>query len=194
MMWYPTPQGPQQQLIPSEKRDAQWQMSRRYIRRWGVAMDCGAHVGYCTQQYQSEFRQVIAVEPNPTFQQCWHLNCDQLANAELIESALGHQEGAMRRDFDTQQVLTVDPAGEMPMITMDSLGIRELDFIKIDVDGSEARLLQGAEGTIMRLQPVIQIEIKSNKRPEVRRHVISILTEWGYRPQENVGSDWVYTR
>jgi len=184
---------PCQQEQVSTVRQEQWSMAQQYIQHYGVALDCGAHIGECTQQYAERFEQVIAVEPNPTFHECWHLNCDHLSNVRLHTEALGHREGRMQRDNPLAQVLTVHDEGEITMHTLDSMKLKELDFIKIDVDGSEARLLQGATQTIRALQPVIQIEIKRNRRPEVRRSALEQLRELGYRPQARVRSDWIYT-
>ena len=178
---------------PSSLRQEQWHMAQQHITEWGVALDCGAHIGECTQQYALRFQQVIAVEPNPSWHTCWHLNCDDLPNVELHTTALGHREGRMRRDTATAQVLEVDDGGEMQMHTLDSWQLTELDFIKIDVDGSEARLLEGACETIRRLQPVIQIEIKTNRRPQVRQQTLTWLSKLGYEPQARVRSDWIYT-
>jgi FkbM family methyltransferase len=179
--------------IDAHKRDQQWLMSQKYIRRYGVAMDCGAHIGYCTQQYAQRFEQVIAVEPNDTFHECWHLNCKSFTNCELLPYALGDCEGKMQRDNAFAQVLEVNPLGDLPMHTVDSMALPQLDFIKIDVDGSEARLLQGARDTLTRLKPVIQIELKSNRRLEVRDQAIQTLTELGYRKRDKTNNDWIYT-
>jgi hypothetical protein len=99
----------------------------------------------------------------------------------------------MQRDNPLAQVLTVHEEGEIRMHTLDSMGLTQLDFIKIDVDGSEARLLQGATQTILKLQPVIQIEIKKNRRPEVRLSALEQLRDLGYKSQARVRSDWIYT-
>lgn len=184
---------PRQEETVCKIRQAQWHMAQQFIRHYGVALDCGAHIGECTKQYAERFQQVIAIEPNPTFHECWHLNCDHLTNVQLHTHALGHRAGRMLRDNPLAQVLHVDNEGEMEMKTLDSMALSKLDFIKIDVDGSEARLLQGAKETIQELKPVIQIEIKSNRRPEVKRHALELLRELGYLPLANVKSDWIYT-
>ena len=184
---------PQQQEQASTVRQEQWGMAQQYIQHYGVALDCGAHIGECTQQYAERFQQVIAVEPNSTFHECWHLNCDHLTHVQLHTQALGDCEGRMQRDNPLAQVLTVHEEGEIQMPTLDSMGLTQLDFIKIDVDGSEARLLQGATQTILKLQPVIQIEIKKNRRPEVRLSALEQLRDLGYKSQARVRSDWIYT-
>jgi|TARA_B110000483_G_C18153971_1_gene526637 FkbM family methyltransferase len=175
-----------------ERRIQTWDLAKKYIKGYDTALDCGAHIGEYTEIFAKEFTKVIAVEPNPTFQTKWYDNCGQLENVELITKALGHCEGKMFRDNPLAQVLQVSEEGDMSMVTLDSLDIDNLSFIKIDVDGSEARLLEGAIQTIKKSNPVIQIEIKDKKRPEVKKKVLQLLSELKYVPKERRGSDWIY--
>ncbi|AXQ69799.1 methyltransferase [Caulobacter phage CcrSC] len=46
----------------------------------------------------------------------------------------------------------------MPCHTLDSFGLEDVDYLKIDVEGFELRVLRGAEATIERFRPVIVIE------------------------------------
>jgi len=47
---------PQQQEQASTVRQEQWGMAQQYIQHYGVALDCGAHIGECTQQYAERFQ------------------------------------------------------------------------------------------------------------------------------------------
>ena len=51
-----------------------------------------------------------------------------------------------------------DHAEFVSVITIDSLGLDRLDLIKIDAEGMEMEVLQGAEQTIGRCRPVIYAE------------------------------------
>lgn len=45
------------------------------------------------------------------------------------------------------------------MITLDSLNLERINFMKIDVQGSERLLMWGARETIKRCKPIINIEM-----------------------------------
>jgi len=50
------------------------------------------------------------------------------------------------------------------MVSIDSLGLKRIDLIKIDVEGMEERVLDGAAGSIQAHKPIMIIEkIKSNE-------------------------------
>lgn len=53
---------------------------------------------------------------------------------------------------------------KVPLISIDSLELKRVDFIKIDVEKMELEVLKGAENTIAHCKPVLVIEvIKSDK-------------------------------
>ena len=47
--------------------------------------------------------------------------------------------------------------------TIDNLNLTDVDFIKIDVEGFEINVLEGAEKTLIKNSPVLVIEILSNQ-------------------------------
>lgn len=50
----------------------------------------------------------------------------------------------------------------IPIRTLDSYGLEDVDFIKIDVEGTELAVVQGARRTILRCKPMIIVEQKNN--------------------------------
>ena len=67
----------------------------------------------------------------------------------------------------------------VPLITVDGLGLHDVTFIKIDVDGHEVPVLHGAAETIKRDQPRLLVEVE--QRIQLVTDVIGLLESWGYR-------------
>ena len=63
-------------------------------------------------------------------------------------------------------------------MTVDSLDLPVCHLIKIDVEGMEREVLQGAEQTIRRFRPVLYME---NDRPEHSAALIRQVLDLGYR-------------
>lgn len=65
---------------------------------------------------------------------------------------------------------------KVPLISIDSLGLSRIDYIKIDCEGMELEVLNGAIQSIKRTKPILQIEIiKSNPQ-----EIIDLLKPFGY--------------
>jgi FkbM family methyltransferase len=82
--------------------------------------------------------------------------------------------GMNRIDLVTEQE---DAANAVEIRSLDDLQIEHANFIKIDVEGFEAEVLQGAEQTIKRTKPVIMVEVFDNNRQQVE----ALLQSFGYR-------------
>ena len=54
---------------------------------------------------------------------------------------------------------TEPPTIDVTLKTLDSYGFEDVDIIKIDVEGHEFDVVQGAEQTIIKYQPVVQLEM-----------------------------------
>ncbi|MBI3444377.1 MAG: FkbM family methyltransferase [Magnetospirillum sp.] len=67
---------------------------------------------------------------------------------------------------------------ECPMRTLDSYALDHLKLIKIDVEGAESEVIDGAAETIRRLRPILYAE---NDRREKSPGLISRIMDLGYR-------------
>lgn len=54
---------------------------------------------------------------------------------------------------------TAPPTQTVQLKTLDSYGFKDVDIIKIDVEGHEFDVVQGAEQTILKYQPIVQLEM-----------------------------------
>ena len=140
-----------------------------------IVLDCGAHVGTFTRvALEAGASLVVAVEPSPRTVVALKRNFEEeIAAGRVLVSANGV--------WDTEGVLpfVLDPAAggtrnyvapeaelgervvKVPLTTVDRL-VKELeldrvDFIKMDIEGSEQRALLGARETLAKFRPRLAI-------------------------------------
>ena len=153
-----------------------------------VALDIGAHVGFWSMWLADAFSEVHAFEPVEEHRACFRRNVRQ-ENVLLHACVLGAQRAAvaMRVDLEnTGKTRIEDGVGSVPMMTLDELELRDVDFIKIDVEGFEADVIKGARETIDRCRPVIVIEQNGPGHEDVKT-----LERMGMRAHRRMGDDWI---
>jgi len=164
-----------------------------YVKNWRSCIDIGANVGMWTRFLLKDFAKVYSFEPNPLFVECFKRNIETSDRLELHQVGLSNKEHSACFENKTDQVLKNKP-GEILCLTLDSFGLDQIDFIKVDVDGFEDNVIEGAMDTIQRNAPVINIEMKRLKRPRVCRRVDSMLKSLGYKQQTRTKSDEVWVK
>jgi len=96
---------------------------------------------------------------------------DIVGDIELFNVALGNKEGQIMMEEKTNEcsrgdaVLmdgkdTTNPTQPIEMKTLDSYDFKDVDIIKVDVEGSELWVLEGAVKTIEKYNPLIQVELR----------------------------------
>jgi FkbM family methyltransferase len=132
----------------------------------GVVLDIGAHVGFFTIPIAQRAAQVHAFEPNPESAHYLHINVEQnglLSKVVEHPIALGSQEQKVDMedigDKEDHSSRHVREGGAIPMRTLDSFEFPKVDVIKIDVEGYEPEVLEGARSLIEKHQPVILFEV-----------------------------------
>lgn len=157
-----------------------------------TAIDCGAHVGYWSRRLAGDFERVHAFEPVPDHYECLVANTQDYDNITLHNVAVSSVNGTvyMRQTVENSGMSTVSTEPTeiaVPMITVDSLAITDVDLIKIDVEGHEQNVLLGAQNTILQYEPLLFVEILNSQVKHTG--VFDLLQHWGYqqilRVQEN---------
>jgi hypothetical protein len=74
-------------------------------------------------------------------------------------------------------------------VTIDSTGVQDVDFIKLDVEGHEYEVVLGAQKTINEFKPVVLIEEKHD--PE--RRASALLNKLGMVCTWNKGYDFLFS-
>ena len=181
-------------LIRCEEKDTQPNQRKtalQYVKRWKNCIDIGSNVGMWTRELAQKFEQVYCFEPNPNFIECFNKNIKE-NNVELFEFGLSNKEHTASQEFNSTQM--TNTPGNVQCRTLDSFNLNNIDFIKIDVDGFEVEVLEGAVETITRNNAVINIEMKRLKRPEICKKTKKILYELDYHPRTRVRSDEIWTK
>jgi hypothetical protein len=78
---------------------------------------------------------------------------------------------------------------KVPLVTIDSLGLANVTFMKIDVEGHEVSVLKGAANTIKRDRPRLFVEVEQRVQPVSQ--VTGLLTSWGYEGWVRPGRRWL---
>ena len=163
----------------------------RYVKRWKSCIDIGSNVGMWTRELASNFKKVYCFEPNPNFIECFNKNITE-NNVELFEYGLSDAEHTASQG--KQSTVLNNSPGNVICKTLDSFNLKDIDFIKIDVDGFEFRVLRGAKATIRNYSPVINIEMKPDKRRKTVRLCKKFLRKMGYRHVVRTKHDEVWLK
>ncbi len=169
-------------LLPKDRR-------RRCI-------DIGAHVGTWSMWLVRQFAHVEAFEPVAAHRECFAANVEAL-NVTLHPYALGAAPDrvAMRENHVSTGSAHVWGKGDIEMRTLDSFGFQEVDFIKIDVEGLELAVCQGAESTIAEHRPFMVVEQKGREQKtygESKRDIaVAWLEKLGMKRLDLMSGDWI---
>jgi hypothetical protein len=85
-------------------------------------------------------------------------------------------------------------AGDVQVVRLDNLNLHDINYIKIDCEGYEYRILQGAEQTIRRCRPVVVIEQKPHdaySKQYGQFAAVDLLKNWGMVKLDQVRDDWI---
>lgn len=164
----------------SIKKINDWAMP--YVKQFRTYIDIGAHDGDTCIDLVNTFQRVYAFEPNPE---------SIKAIPDTIKKfpfALGNKKEEL--------VLTIPDNGynnnkhgsivrhqsgirqySVSVKTLDGFEFKEVDLIKIDVEGMELQVLEGSMQTLMKWRPVVLFE---NKRSRYNKKLVVFFNEINY--------------
>jgi FkbM family methyltransferase len=186
-------------------------------------LNIGSHIGTVSLPISKNIEKVTAVEAfYPTF--CHlveNINLNNIKNINVLNVAIGDKKETIH--FLTNDARWKDNSGGMRVITemdkkynirfsnlsdnsiscemfpLDEIDeVDNFDIMLIDIEGMEARFLQGAKNKILKNKPIIIIEIWDNK---IRKHehllvsregVINHIIELGYTFYKNIDDDFIF--
>ncbi|MBQ0998331.1 FkbM family methyltransferase [Streptomyces sp. RK62] len=164
----------------------------------GTAVDVGGWYGPWTRRLCGRARQVVAVEPVPRLARL--LAAGAPANLRVVQAAAADRPGTARLwlppddegDRGVSSLVRRDIHGRalrVPCVALDDLGLRDVGFVKVDVDGAELSVLRGATGILARDRPALFVELESRIQPP--GPVLTYLSMLGYDGWVLPGRSWV---
>ena len=179
----------------------------RQIGQGHVVFDVGANLGEIALVAASRVGptgRVFAFEPNPAIFESLQRNV--ALNPELSCTPVNMALGAREQEVEMAQIdrtnpgtMTVRPTGMqrgraiagVPMIPLDQYvsghALSHIDLIKIDVEGYELQVLQGAVQTLSRYRPRLVIEL-CDSHQRLHGESAASLVDWLEKAQYEVRS------
>lgn len=168
-----------------------------------VAIDAGANIGSFARYMATEFQHVHAFEPAEDTYACFARNIADWGlggQVTIYQNALSDVEEGVRMGASLGRrsiSREVKGKGKIPALPIDSLNLENVGFIKLDVEGYETKVINGALETLGRCRPFVMMEAKEyldKERDEaLERH--RYLESLGYELVEKIGDpaiDWLY--
>ena len=172
-----TPDGTRE--YPGHPCKLTYQLSKPFIRQFRNAVDVGCRVGEFSRYLHLDFAHVYGFDPN--LWAAFRFNVD-LRRVDHFNCALGDERGKITMFGGMHTERAGMEGKQKDCFLLDDFGLVDVDYIKIDVEGFEKKVLLGGRQTIEASNPLIVIEqnhvtIGGEEQYEAKRYLESI----GYR-------------
>lgn len=191
-----------QRLKAGQYQKSNWEFAQTLIDSWDRAIDVGTNNACNAIHYAKRFQTVECFEPTPLAQQLWTNTVadNNVKNVNLYKVGVGEKQ------YQTE-IITHDKNGghnhlahydknpraneqrstrvkvPVQVETLDSYNFQDVGFIKVDVEGYEKFVLEGAQGLIKQSRPTIQLEIvagQCRKFSYKGEDMINWIRSWDY--------------
>jgi len=162
-----------------------------------TVIQAGGNVGVYPLALSQRFKVIHTVEPDVDNYEALLANCANARNIVSRRAAFGKAIGTAAIDRvypDNIGAHQIKQGNEFPVITIDSLGVTDCDFLQLDVEGSEHDALLGAIATIEASWPVITLELKGLglRYGYSDEDTIAWLKDMGYEIADRVNRDVIF--
>lgn len=146
---------------------------KNILKDGDTCLDCGANLGYHTvtmSKLVGNTGRVIAIEPQRIiFQQLnGNVFINGARNVICVHAAIGDRSGTIQMDYVDYDAAGINIGGtkvgnggeNVDLVRLDDIITEGVSFIKIDIQGSEVALLEGATELINKSRPFMFIEVE----------------------------------
>jgi FkbM family methyltransferase len=187
----------------------------KYINKESIVLEGGCHIGTHTLKLGLLGKQVLSFEPmtNSNVILRENLKINNITNVTVYNEGLSNKTDVAYFEWighnnPGASGLANNPMGKpsytkpiekkhpVTLITIDSLQLEKLDFIKLDVEGYEINVIEGAIDTIKKCNPIITLEIyenfTGNYSLQHAKSTFKILLDNGYTIHHIQGPDFLF--
>jgi FkbM family methyltransferase len=158
-----------------------------------VALDIGANLGVYSYLLSKLCVRTIGFEPNVRLASM--LTNLQLPNLEIVNAAVSSSVGTAElmvpKSRSGHVLASLHPRLKSDIgrgvevftvktVTIDSLNLETVNFIKIDVEGFEEDVIRGAECVLSTSRPIVLCEIEERHNPGGLERISKFMSELGY--------------
>lgn len=176
-----------------EFSELETQLFQQICQAGDVVLDIGANIGAHTlamSNFVGATGKVYAFEPQPIIFQtlCANMAINSVTNVSCHCIALSDRAGHVlvpdinydvEGNFGGVAIEQFDQGQRIPKVALDDfLSLPKLKLIKIDVEGMEQEVINGAKKLIAQHQPVIYME---NDRRDKSKDLIELMWSLGYK-------------
>ena len=173
------------------KGEAELKYLPQVVPRGRTAIDIGANKGVYTHLLARLCQSVEAFEPNPKIYRILtrflpsnvvaHQTAlsDRVGTAELIVPMYGGGFSNQTASLNPRKRNEGSGVVRVTQRTLDSYGFNNVGFIKIDVEGFESSVLEGARETILRERPILQVELEEQHTGQAIMQSIAAVESMG---------------
>lgn len=178
--------------------DAEIRLTRHWLaqlRPEDTVFDVGANLGYYALLASAFAGEVFAFEPSPRILPTLRRNLEGVSNATIVDTAAGDRAGTADLFLAPTNLIgsssfvegwtATEETAEVRTTTLDLFcrerGLRP-DWIKIDVEGFEESVLEGARETLASGAPTVAMEVWFHPKKQEHRRAMERLIAMGYGP------------
>jgi len=163
------------ETIADEQRNV-YEGSMAGVQKGDVVLDCGANIGtYTRHALERGAKLVVAIELAPESLECLRRNLEkEIASGRVVVYPKGvwNKDDVLQLSISDEWASTaasvvLDRGGQgpkVPLTTIDKLvaelRLTKVDFVKMDIEGSEMQALEGAVETVRRFHPRMAIAVE----------------------------------
>ena len=191
----------------------------KYVKKDFICVEVGSHIGSISLKLSKSCKYLYCFEPLKESFELLKLNLknNNCNNVYLYNLALSNENKKSNIDFIStnnpggaglfynsqivnSDIISVSDNYPVELITLDSLNIEKIDYLKIDVEGYEENVILGAYETIKRCNPVIIMEIYKDMISFNKLSISEIqiryknIIELGYSVNNIWGNDYIFIK